>query len=220
MANDATLTGPALPPASGGKAKQLVILLHGLGADGQDLIGLAPALARFLPDAQFVAPNAPDACDMAPFGYQWFSLQDRAYPIMLAGVSAAAPTLNRFIDRQLEVLELTDEDVAFVGFSQGTMMALYTAMRRAESAAAVVGFSGALIGPELLAAELRSKVPVCLIHGDADPVVPFGAMAAAKAGLDLAGVPVAVHTRPGLGHGIDPQGIEIAGQFLKQHFNA
>lgn len=219
MSNETTLTGPAFPPVSGEKPKQLVVLLHGLGADGQDLIGLAPALANFLPDAQFVSPNAPEACDMAPFGYQWFSLQDRAYPVMLAGVAAAAPVLNRFIDRQLEVLELTDEDVAYVGFSQGTMMALHTSLRRAESAAAVVGFSGALIGPELLAAELRSKVPACLIHGDADPVVPFGAMAAAKAGLDLAGVPVEVHTRPGLGHGIDPEGIAIAGEFLKRHFS-
>lgn len=211
------LTGPAFLPESGEKPKKLVVFLHGLGADGQDLIGLAPVLAQVLPDAQFVSPDAPEPCDMAPYGYQWFSLQDRAYPAMLAGVAAAAPILNRFIDRQLELLGLDDSDLALVGFSQGTMMALYTALRRSNSCAAVVGFSGALIAPELLHDELVSNVPVCLIHGEADPVVPFGALEAAVAGLHAASVGVEFHARPNLGHGIDPEGIRIAGNFLKKH---
>lgn len=215
-----TLTGPAFLPVSGEKPRKLVVFLHGLGADGQDLIGLAPLFAQSLPTAQFVSPDAPEPCDMAPFGYQWFSLQDRAYPAMLSGVASAAPVLNRFIDRQLDVLGLSDEDLALVGFSQGTMMALYTALRRPNACAAVVGFSGALIGPELLAEELKSNVPVCLIHGDSDPVVPFGALAAAKAGLELAGVPVTAHSRGGLGHGIDPEGIRLAVEFIKNHFAA
>lgn len=212
------LTGPAFPPLSGQRPKQLIIFLHGLGADGRDLIGLAPLFAEQLPDAQFVSPDAPDACDMAPYGYQWFSLQDRAYPAMLAGVAGAAPVLNRFIDRQLEVLGLSNENLALVGFSQGTMMALYAALRRPNSCAAVVGFSGALIAPELLAEELVSSVPVCLIHGDADPVVPFSAMQIAVSGLEAAKIPVVSHTRPNLGHGIDPEGIKIAIEFLKKQF--
>jgi phospholipase/carboxylesterase len=216
---DILLTGPAFAPLSGHKPEKLVVFLHGLGADGQDLIGLAPVFAKELPDAQFVSPNAPYPCDMAPYGHQWFSLQDRAYPAMLAGVAAAAPPLNRFIDRQLELLELTDADLALVGFSQGTMMALYTALRRPNNCAAIVGFSGALIAPDLLAEELVSSVPVCLIHGDADPVVPFAAMQAAIAGLTAAKVPVESHTRPHLGHGIDPEGIRIAAEFLKKHLS-
>lgn len=211
------LTGPALKPLSGGSAKQLVVFLHGLGADGQDLISLSQAFGQVLPDAMFVSPNAPEPCDMAPFGYQWFSLQDRAYPAMLAGVEHAAPALNRFLDRQLDLLGLTDEDMALIGFSQGTMMALYSALRRPNCCGAIVGYSGALIAPEMLLAEIRSKPPVCLIHGDADPVVMFEAMGAAEIGLKAAGVSVETHARPGLGHGIDPEGIKTACTFLQKH---
>lgn len=211
------LTGPVITPLSGERPKKLVVFLHGLGADGEDLIALGQVFGQVLPDAQFVAPNAPEPCDMAPFGYQWFSLQDRAYPMMLAGVQAAAPALDHFLDRQLDILGLTDEDMALVGFSQGTMMALYTALRRPNCCAGVVGYSGALIAPELLEAEARSKPPVCLIHGDADPVVVFDAMGAAETGLRAAGLSVETHTRHGLGHGIDPEGITIAGEFLKKH---
>lgn len=211
------LTGPVIKPLSGGRAKKLVVFLHGLGADGEDLISLGQVFGQVLPDAQFVSPNAPEPCDMAPFGHQWFSLQDRGYAAMLAGVEAAAPILNHFLDRQLEILGLTDEDMALIGFSQGTMMALYTALRRPECCAAVVGYSGALIAPETLGAEIASRPPVCLIHGDADPVVTFEAMGAAEAGLKAAGVSVESHARSGLGHGIDPEGISLAGEFLKKH---
>jgi phospholipase/carboxylesterase len=206
-----------IKPLSGGQAKQLVVFLHGLGADGEDLISLGQVFGQLLPDAQFVSPNAPEACDMAPFGYQWFSLQDRAYPAMLAGVEHAAPALNHFLDRQLDILGLTDENMAIIGFSQGTMMALYTALRRPHCCAGIVGYSGALIAPEMLAAEIVSRPPVCLIHGDDDQVVMFEAMQAAEAGLQSADVSVECHVRPGLGHGIDPEGITIAGEFLKKH---
>lgn len=212
-----SLTGPVITPLSGGRPKKLVVFLHGLGADGEDLISLGQIFGQVLPDAQFVSPNAPEPCDMAPFGYQWFSLQDRAYTAMLAGVEAAAPALNHFLDRQLEILGLNEEDMALIGFSQGTMMALYTALRRPQCCAAVVGYSGALIAPELLEAEILSRPPVCLIHGDADPVVMFDAMGAAETGLTTAGVSVESHARAGLGHGIDPEGITLAGEFLKKH---
>jgi phospholipase/carboxylesterase len=215
--NSHALTGPVIKPLSGGRAKKLVVFLHGLGADGEDLISLGQVFGQALPDAQFVSPNAPEPCDMAPFGYQWFSLQDRAYAAMLAGVEAAAPLLNHFLDRQLEILGLQDEDMALIGFSQGTMMALYTALRRPNCCAAVVGYSGALIAPEMLEAEIASRPPVCLIHGDADPVVMFDAMGAAEQGLKAVDVSVEVHARPGLGHGIDPDGIALAGEFLKKH---
>ena len=209
-----TLSGPSHGPLSGGQARRLVILLHGIGADGNDLIGLAPQLAQVIPDAAFVAPNAPFPCDMAPFGYQWFSLADRAPAAMLAGARAVAPILNGFIDASLDSHGLAERDLVLVGFSQGTMMSLYVAPRRERPCAGVIGFSGALMGVQDLAAEIRSRPPVLLVHGDADPVVPFAAMDAAAQDLARVGIEVETHRRPGVGHGIDPTGLELAGTFL------
>ena len=209
------LKGPELAPASG-SVKRLVIFLHGVGADGNDLLSLAPMLG--LPDTQFVSPNAPFEFDMAPFGYQWFSLMDRSPAKMLAGIQAAAPLLNGYIDALLARFALKPSQVALVGFSQGTMTALYTAYRRAEPLAGIVAFSGAMLGADTFAADVKSKPPVCLIHGEEDEVVPFGAMAHAQDALTAAGVPLAAHARPGLGHGIDEEAIDIASAFLKQCF--
>ena len=211
------LTGPSRAPASGGKASSLVVLLHGLGADGQDLIDLAQHLGPVLPDTAFVAPNAPEPCDMAPYGYQWFSLQDRSPAVMAAGVDRAAPVLARFIEAELAARGLDASRLALVGFSQGTMMSLYVGPRLRPGPAAIVGFSGALLGPDRLAAEKRSAPPTLLIHGDADPVVPFPAMAAAVAGLAGAGIAAESLRRPGLGHGIDGPGLGAAAQFLVKH---
>ena len=166
------LDGPRYGPASGQAPKQLVVLLHGLGADGDDLISLAPYLAQVLPEAAFVSPHAPFPCDMAPFGRQWFSLQERTPEIMLGGVRMAAPILDGFLDAELEKAGLTAERLALVGFSQGTMMALHVGLRRAAAPSAIVGFSGALLAPELLPGEIVSRPPVVLIHGAADEVVP------------------------------------------------
>ena len=212
------LDGPRLDPAGGGTARQLVVLLHGLGADGNDLIGLAPHLARGLPEAAFVSPDAPFPCDMAPFGRQWFSLQDRAPEAVLAGVRAAAPILDGFLDDELARLGLSDRQLALVGFSQGTMTALHVGLRRAEPCAQIVGFSGALVGPEDLEREIRSRPPVLLVHGQADDVVPFPALGAAQAALAANQVPVEVHGRPGLGHGIDQPGLELAAAALERAF--
>src|SRR5258705_6468644 len=151
------LTGPSRPPASGGRPSRLVILLHGLGADGNDLIGLAPYWARLLPTAEFVSPNAPFPCDMAPYGYQWFSAQDRSPATVLAGVRAAAPLLDSFIDDALAERGLDDSDLALVGFSQGTMMSLFVGLRRAKPVAGIVGFSGRVLAADLLAGELRPR---------------------------------------------------------------
>lgn len=218
MAGFMELDGPRFGPASGGAPQQLVILLHGLGADGNDLIGLAPHWGRILPDAAFAAPDAPFPCDMAPMGYQWFSVQDRSPAAMLSGVRMTAPALNAFIDQELKRTGLTADRLALVGFSQGTMMSLYVAPRRAAQVAAVVGYSGRLIAPELLAEEALSRPPILLIHGEADDVVPFESMAMAEEGLAAAGFTITTQGRPRLGHGIDPEGLEQGGAFLKTAF--
>jgi phospholipase/carboxylesterase len=211
------LQGPELPPASG-IVKRLVILLHGVGADGNDLIGLAPLLKDALPDTHFISPNAPYPCDMAPYGYQWFSLQDRSLGAMLAGVKMVAPLVQNFIDAQRDRFKLNDEDVALIGFSQGTMTSLYCAPRREKPLAGVVGFSGAMIGADLLHDEIQSRPPVCLIHGEEDMVVPFAAMEHATYALKTEAVRVESHARPYLGHGIDPEGLELAASFLRDCF--
>jgi phospholipase/carboxylesterase len=210
------LSGPSRPPASGGKPRRLVILLHGLGADGNDLIGLAPYWARLLPDAEYLSPNAPFPCDMAPYGYQWFSSQDRSPDAVLGGVRAAAPILDAFIDEALEQRGLGSGELALVGFSQGTMMSLFVGLRRAEPVAGIVGFSGRLLAPELLASELRSRPPTLLVHGTEDPLVPYSSLAAAETTLKAAGVPVETVTSVGIGHSIDDQGLRRGGQFLKK----
>jgi phospholipase/carboxylesterase len=209
------LSGPSRPPASGGKPRRLVILLHGLGADGSDLIGLAPYWARLLPDAEFLSPNAPFPCDMAPYGYQWFSSQDRSPEAVLGGVRAAAPILDAFIEEALEERGLGSRELALVGFSQGTMMSLFVGLRRAEPVAGIVGFSGRLLAPELLASELRSRPPILLVHGTEDPLVSYSSLAAAETTLKAAEVPVETVTSVGIGHSIDDQGLRRGGQFLK-----
>ncbi|HWI26246.1 MAG TPA: prolyl oligopeptidase family serine peptidase [Stellaceae bacterium] len=210
-----SLSGRVQEPASGRAPRQLVLLLHGLGADGSDLIGLAPSWAPLLPDAAFIAPDAPFPCDMAPFGRQWFSLQDRSPAAILAGVRAAAPILDAFIGDALAKRHLDERNLALVGFSQGTMMSLYVGLRRATAPAGIVGFSGALIGAETLAQELRSRPPVLLVHGDADDVVPPQALPMAVSVLEGAGVPVESLSCPGLGHGIDEAGLQRGGEFLR-----
>jgi phospholipase/carboxylesterase len=212
------LEGPSLAPASGGKPRQLVILLHGVGADGNDLIGLADYWRRLLPEAAFVAPNAPFPCDMAPYGYQWFSLQDRTPAMIQAGVRAAAPILDNFIDETLAALGLEERNLALVGFSQGTIMSLFVALRRAQPVAGVLGFSGALVAAETLPEEIRARPRVLLLHGDADEIVPFEAMAAAEAALRQNDVTVETIRRPGLGHAIDQTGLMRGGAFLEEVF--
>jgi phospholipase/carboxylesterase len=213
------LDGPTLEPRTG-TARKLVVLCHGLGADGNDLIGLAPEWAQALPDAAFVAPNAPFPCEGAPMGRQWFALWDRSQAQLEAGVRMAAGILNGWLDEQLGARNLLASDCALMGFSQGAMTSLFAALRRPEPVGAVLAFSGALLGAETLAAEVTARPPVLLVHGEADPVVPVAASRAAEAALRAISIDVTARYVPGLPHGIDPGSIAAGGAFLRTHLAA
>ena len=211
------LDGPRLPPATGGAARQLVVFLHGYGADGNDLIGLGREWARLLPHAAFVSPHAPEPCAGAPMGRQWFNLTFRQAGELVAGVKHAAPALEAFLDAELKRHNLGPRALALFGFSQGTMMALGVGLARKPSPAAIVGYSGALATIEALPAPGTAPA-ILLVHGDMDELIPVDAMFMAREQLAQAGLAVEWHVAQGIGHGIDAQGLQLGGSFLKQAF--
>jgi len=214
----ADLDGPRLEPRAGA-ARKLVVFLHGYGADGNDLIELGRVWQSLLPDAAFVSPHAPEPCGGAPMGRQWFELTFRNPDERWRGVNKAAPILNRFLDAELARRKLPDSALALVGFSQGTMMALHVGLRRAKAPAAIVGYSGLFVlpedaAPESVAAEIKSRPPVLLIHGDRDELIPVQALFHATQALAALDVPAEWHISSGIGHGIDEEGLRHGGEFL------
>jgi len=207
------VNGSSLQPLSGGAPRHIVLLLHGYGSNGADLIALAPHWRQALPGALFLAPNAPMRLG-AGGGYQWWPLSAFTPQALTAGAASAAPAIDAFIDRKLGQYGLSEADLAIVGFSQGTMMALHVGLRRKRSVAAIVGYSGMLAGAHELAHQNPSRPPVLLIHGSADPVVPVAALHAAKADLQKLGIDVATHISAGLGHSVDPVGVRLGGEFV------
>ncbi len=220
------LDGPRLKPRSG-PAKQLIVLLHGYGSDGNDLIALGQQWQRWLPDAAFVAPHAVERCAMAPTGRQWFGLSGNDPGARWRGACAAAPGIDEFLQQELARHQLAPSRLALVGFSQGTMMALHVGLRRAVPPAAIVAYSGMLVGEEQAAKDaagvaltrtVATKPPILLVHGEADDVVPVDALFMTAEALAAAEVPCQWHLSPGLGHSIDADGLRHGGLFLAAAF--
>jgi len=214
-----TLEGPIVEPQTSEKPKQLVIFCHGYGADGNDLIGLSSYFQNILPNAIFMSPNAPQKCDLNPLGYQWFDFQSGDPALIWKGVLEAASILNSFIDEQLKKYNLSDNNLALIGFSQGTMMSLHVGLRREKPMKALIGFSGKLIGEELLKDDLISKPPIYLIHGEQDPMVPHQETLNAAEVLKEHGIEVQKHISPNTPHSIAEDGLKIAIDFLSNKFS-
>lgn len=207
-----TLSGPSRSPRSGAAPKSLVVLLHGRGSNGDDLIGLADAIAGHFPDTAFHSPNAPVA--LGGGAYQWFvvdGMESRE-----PGLQSVAPIVNEFIDGLLEEYGLPSSKCVLMGFSQGTITSVHVAPRRADQLAGVVGFSGAMYSGSSLADEMQSKPPFMLIHGDADLVLDSRETELAAKRFEEVGVPVSMHILPGLPHSIDQRGLSLAVGFIER----
>lgn len=200
------------------QADSVVVFLHGYGADGADLLGLADPLAPHLPRTAFYAPDAPEPCVNNPMGFQWFPIpwMDGSSPEQAqAGAAQSFADINAFLDKVLADEGLAPDRLVLVGFSQGTMMALAVGPQREPQIGGIVGFSGRLLEPEKPLA-FRSQPPVLLIHGDQDPVVPFESMGIAGEALQKAGFTVYGHVMKGTGHGISPDGLSVTLAFLNE----
>ncbi len=213
------LSGPFIAPKSG-KTRFLVVLLHGYGSNGDDLISLGHEWAADLPDTAFVAPNAPDVCEIWSQGYQWFSIRaiDADTFEREKQAEKAAPAINKFLDEQLSHWGVSESHMVVGGFSQGAMMSMYTMPRRKTACAGVIGYSGMLIEPLALREPQMVKMPILAIHGDRDEVVPPSALGVIDEGFTAAGYNVETVMRPGLGHGIDHFGLTRGLSFIKENF--
>jgi phospholipase/carboxylesterase len=212
------VNGASLQPRSGVAPKKIVLLLHGFGSSGTDMISLAPQWQEVLPDTLFLAPHAPQRCAMIGAGYQWWGLSGFTPSALAAGAASAAPAIDAFIDRKLAQYGLTEADLALVGFSQGTMMALHVALRRPRAVAAIVGYSGMLAGTIGFMPGERPAPPVLLVHGAADPVVPVAALHMSERELKRLGVDVTTHIAAGVGHSVDPAGLRLGRDFVAKAF--
>jgi len=213
------LNAERVEPVSG-ETRSAVIFLHGYGANGRDLIGLAESLAEYMPDTLFLSPDAPEDCVGSPMGLQWFPIpwiDGSSEESARNGVLRAVDDLQAFLDGVMVDEDLLPEQVVLFGFSQGSMMALHAAPRREDPVAAVVAFSGRLLEPESLADEAQCRPPILLVHGDRDDVVPIQALPEAARALEAAGwTEVYAHVMKGTGHGIAPDGLGVALAFMRE----
>ena len=205
--------------AVSGEMRSAVVFLHGYGANGADLMGLADPLAEHLPDTAFFAPDAPENCAGSPMGFQWFPIpwiDGSSEEESSAGMQRAAQDLNAYLDGIMVDEDLLPEQVMVFGFSQGTMIALQVLPRREDPVAGLCAFSGRLLDPEALVDEVLCRPPVLLVHGDQDDVVPVDSLPKAAEALQGAGwKEIFAHIQKGTGHGIAPDGLQVALAFMR-----
>jgi phospholipase/carboxylesterase len=209
------LKGPEI--CASGNKKNLIVCLHGWGSSGDNFVHLAKVMDKSLSDSCFIVPNAPFEREIGD-GYQWFSLEDRSEEVLYNGVKSAASIVNHFIDTKLKELSLNDAQLSLIGFSQGAMLAIHTALTRSQSCASVVAYSGRFLSPSKVALEIKSKPNMCIIHGDADDVVPFSSLDLAVKALKENGINVEGHPIHALGHIINEEGIRLGVEFIKKNF--
>jgi len=210
------------PPAAGGKSSNLVVFLHGYGADGKDLIDLANPFAMAMPNASFISPDAPNLCAMSPSGREWFPIDQ-----IPTGAIKASESLLDLIEAEAQNLGLSFKEVILIGFSQGAMMSMQCLLINKYQFGAIIGFSGALRIENIEAANNQiiqgkhvfADTPVLLVHGEKDEVVPFESLMNSKNLLNQVGFDVKTLSRPNLGHGIDPEGISAGMEVLKKLIN-
>lgn len=208
------LNGPLLPPRSGRPATQAVILLHGYGADGSDLISLGQHWGQMLPDALFLAPNAPEPCAGSPFGFQWFPLNVDRIAGRIEGAKNAAPVIREFLTDLWAQTGIAPQRTILGGFSQGAMMSLHVGTALEQELAGIIAFSGAFVPADGFGGKGLARPPVTLIHGELDQVVDPDLSRQAATELSASGFEVSLHISPNTAHGIAPDGLDFATSFL------
>jgi phospholipase/carboxylesterase len=214
------LSGPRFGPVSGAAPKSLMVMLHGYGSDGHDLIDLGQAWAGLLPDTLFVSPNAPERCAMSPMGYQWFPIALDRTISRITGAAVARPAVIAHLESLWAETGLSAAETYLMGFSQGAMMALHAGLSLPQRLRGIIGFSGAFIAPEGFGTAPVPASPVCLVHGAADQVVAPELSRSAERELKAAGADVRLLISPGVAHGISPQGLEFASAFIAEQEQA
>lgn len=204
---------------SGDTYKNAVIFLHGYGANSNDLIGIANLWIESLPNTIFLSPNAPFECDFSPNAYQWFELTSISPDSIGDGLKKAGPYLNDYIDHVSNTFKVEEKNIFFVGFSQGTMMALYHLCKRENRCAGLLGYSGLLFENENFKSEIKSKFPIKLYHGKKDELINYQNSIEASKKLKKFGFDIDYSLSDDLGHGIDDKGIQLGLNFIKKTFN-
>ncbi|OEY87158.1 phospholipase [Wolbachia pipientis] len=200
-----------------GDRKNVIVCLHGWGASGDSFIHVAKIMSKFLPYSHFIAPNAPFVRKTGG-GYQWFGLENRAEEILYNGVKHAASIVNCFIDKKLKEMGLNDTQLSLIGFSQGAMLAIHASLTRVQPCSSVVAYSGRFIAPSQVTMDIKSTPEMCIIHGDADDVVPFSCFDLSVQTLKKHGVNIEAHAIHALGHIINDDGIKLGVEFIKRNF--
>ena len=216
--NDIKILNSLIKKPTSGKVKKIVLFLHGYGADGADLLSISNSWIESLPDTIFYAPNAPFKCDANPMGYQWFKLSERTPEELESGLEEVEPYLKNFINNLLKIHNLDISKLAVVGFSQGTILSLYSLTKKNKACAGIIGYSGLFFFNEKNKKQIKINFPILLHHGMNDEVIDFNHTLNAENVLKNIGFDVSSHIQKNLGHGIDDSAVEMGKNFLKEVF--